>query len=967
MDTSRWQRIEELFHAALDRPVGEREAFVRAASGGDDALVREVVRLLEADESPHSLLDRRAIEVLGDQPAALPKGAAIGSYRVIRPVGSGGMGVVYLAERADGQFEQRVALKVIKRGMDSSSILARFHAERRILARLQHPNIARLLDGGVTDDGLPYFTMEYVDGRVLTHYCDEERLALDARLDLFQDVCAAVQYAHANLVVHRDLKPSNILVTADGQVKLLDFGIARVMGEDDEGLTRSGQRVMTPAYASPEQVRGEPVTTASDVYSLGVVLYELLCGRHPHRDTASTPAELERAISTAPAEKPSKFAARASSGEARATDDDIARARATTPTKLRRRLEGDLDTICLTALRKEPDRRYASASRLLDDIRNHLTGRPLSARPDTFGYRFRKFVGRNTAAVSATAALVVLAAGLTVVYTTRLARERDRARLEARKAAEVSAFLTSLFEGADPYQSRGESVTAREMLDRGRGRVRTELSDQPEVVAEMLRVIGRSYQNLGAFDEALAAYEESAALSERLYGANDARVASVLGDMGDIYNERGEYPKAEELGRRAVAVARAAGREGDEALASGLNVLAAAVNMQGRFDEADPLYRESIDVHKRLEGPRSRKASVVMNNLGLLLHESNRYDDSEAMYLAALSIQEDVFGMRHPETSTTRYNYAQLLNDTGRLEQAKAIWDEVLSTDRELYPDGHPNIAFTLSAYSRLLVRLGDFERAEAMEREALAIRRKFHGERNADVAYSLGSLAGLLSELGHYHEAEQMEREALAMHIETNGPNHPILGAVMNDIGQALYMQGDYVAAEKMHREALAFLRSVAGDAERNAIAVSMLRLSNDLCAQGRLVEADSLARSGLALTRRLHDDRGAWPARGMLDLAEIRLKMGATAESESLYADALARLRAMESGSPPRPRDVRALIGLGRCRLALGDVAGAETYFREALEIERRYRRPDHPAVARAEAALAEARAAEAASSPR
>ncbi len=958
MDSSRWNRIETLFHSALELPIGERADFLRVECAGDDALRRDVERLLEADASPHRFLDGPAIA--GPPSTPLPEGAVVGSYRLIRSVGSGGMGVVYLAERADGQFEQRVALKVIKHGMDSNSILARFRAERRILARLQHPNIARLFDGGVTDDGLPFFTMEFVDGRPITRYCDDERLSVEARLDLFQDVCAAVQYAHANLVVHRDLKPSNIMVTSDGQVKLLDFGIARVLDENDDALTGSGQRIMTPAYASPEQVRGEPVATASDVYSLGVVLYELLCGRHPHRTATSTPAELERAISTAPAEKPSKAVARVESHTTEPSDDDIARHRSITPAKLKRRLEGELDTICLMALRKEPERRYASAARLLDDIRSHLAGRPVSARPDTKHYRFAKFVQRNQAAVAASATLIVLLVAVTVVYTARLAHERDRARSEARKAAEVSAFLTSLFQEADPYQSLGEDITAREMLERGRRRVRTELSGHPDVVSEMLRVIGKSYQNLGAFDDAHALYEENLEFGEATYGSNDVRVALALTDLADICNERGDYPKAEALVRRAVEIARAAGRAGDEVLATSLNVLATAVNMQGRFDEAEPLYRESIAVNLRIEGPASGKASVVMNNLALSLHERSRYDESEALYVEALAIQEPLFGARHPETATTRYNYAQLLNDTGHLEQAKAMWDEVLATDRGLYPDGHPNIAFTLSAYSRLLARLGEFERAESMEREALAIRRKFHGDRNADVAYSLGSLGNLMMELGRYDEAERLMRESLAMHIETNGPDHPVSGAVMNDIGQVLYMKGDYAAAEKMHRDALAFLRSVAGDEERNAVAVSMLRLANDVAAQGHLVEADSLARNGLALMRKLHDTHGAWPARAMIDLADIRAKMGATAEAETLYANALTRLRALESGAPQRPRDARALIGLGRCRLAQDDIAGAEAYFREAVEIERRYRRPDHPAVARAENALAEARVA-------
>jgi serine/threonine-protein kinase len=954
MDTDRWHKIEVVFHAALERPAAEREAFVQASCDGDGALAAEVMALLAADQSPHSLLERRAVDAVGELRPALPEGTRVGSYRVLERVAVGGMGAVYLAERADGQFEQRVALKVIRRGMDSESSLARFHAERRILARLQHPNIARLIDGGLTGDGLPYFTMEYVDGRPITDYSDENRLSIEQRLELFQHVCASVQYAHGSLIVHRDLKPSNILVTRDGEVKLLDFGIAHVMGEDEAGLTRTGQRVMTPAYASPEQVRGEPVTTASDVYSLGVVLYELLCGRHPHRDTASTPAELERAISTAPVEKPSKLV---TDGEPAA--EDVANARRSQPRKLRKRLEGDLDTICLTALRKEPERRYASVSRFLDDIRNHMAGQPVSARPDTMLYRTGKFVRRNRVAVATAAGLGVLLIALTAFYTTRLAHERDRARLEARKAEEVSRFLSGLFASADPSHSRGESITAREMLDDGRGRVRRELAGQPAVAAEMLRVIGVAYQNLGLFAEADSAFAECLELHRHDPG-EDAAEALALAAIGALRNERGEYAEGERLGQQAVAIGRALGRAGLEALASGLDVLGSAINGQGRFAAAETHYRESVETWKQLHGPQSEDASVVMNNLALLFHEQSRYDEAEVVFQEALATQDRVFGPRHPETASTRYNYAQLLADTGHLEPAKAMWEEVLATDRALYPDGHPNIAYTLSAYARLLSRLGEFEKAETFEREALGIRKHFHGEDHPDVAYSMGSLARVLLEQARYDEAEALFRGALAKHLALNGPDHPIVGSVMNDIGKLLYERGQYDAAEKMHREALAFFRTVKAEEELNAMAVSMLRLANDLAAVGRLAEADTLAANGLALTRRLHSDRGHWAAAGFVDVANIRFQMGAVAQAETLFAVGLERLRALESSSPARPRDVRALLGLGRCRLAQDDVAGAEARFREAVEIERRYRRPGHPGIARAEAALAEAIAA-------
>ncbi len=960
MDTGRWQRVEALFNEAIELPEGEREAFLRTACAGDEALYDEVRGLLDADDAPHSLFDGRAIdavEVPPPRPATLPEGTRVGPYRIVGVIGTGGMGAVYLAERADGVFEQKVALKLIKRGMDSETILARFHAERRILARLQHPNIGTLLDGGMTEDGLPYFTMEYVDGHPINAYCDEKRLSIEDRLDLFQSVCAAVQYAHGSLVVHRDLKPSNILVTHDGHVKLLDFGIARVLDEDEDGLTRSGQRVMTPAYASPEQIRGEPITVATDVYSLGVVLYELLCGRHPHRDTTNTPAELERAIADTPAERPSRFITRietVGSGESGVSLETVARARRIAPARLNKRLAGDLDNICLVALRKEPSRRYASASQLQDDIRRHLSGRPVSARPDTARYRFGKFVRRNRAGVAAAAVLVITVATLTALYTTRLEHERDRARLQAERAAEVSKFLTGLFEAADPYTSRGETITARELLDEGRRRVHGELSDQPEVLATMLATIGEAYANLGALEEADTALAESAALQRGIYGDKSEQFSQALSALAGNGNYLGRYKEAEEQAREAVAIARELSDR--LPLAVALGMLAVSVNYQGRFAEADSLFRESIRAYEVAEGPDSPAASIVMNNFALMLHEMSRYAEAEDWFMRALDIQERAFGKRHPETSTTRYNYAQLNSDRGHLDEARAQWDEVLATDRALYPDGHPNIAYTLSAYGRMLMRLGEFERSEELQREALAIRRQYLGDTHTDVGHSMVSLARIVLERGRYEEAEQYYHQAEEVLRQTIGPEHPVLGNIMNDMGLLMYDRGDYVEADRILQESFDFQRRVTGGVERNAMSVSLVRRGQVRAALGQLAVADSLASAGVELSRRLHEDNSMWLAGGMITLADIRLQEGAVVEAESLYADCLNRMRSFEEAAEARPRDTGALIGLGRCRLALRDEVGAEARCREALAIEQRFREPGDPDIARAQIALAE-----------
>jgi len=482
---TRWQEVEALLDAALELPEEHRVAWLEA-SVADPVLRARVVEMLEA----HAHAEGEGFLGAG---ALTPPGGledqTIGSYRVARELGRGGMGVVYLAERADGQFEQSVALKVVKRGFDSDQIVRRFLQERQILARLQHPHIARLLDGGVTDTGQPFFAMEYIDGVPLTHYCDDRRLGIEARLRLFQQVGEAVQYAHRNLVVHRDLKPSNILVLENGTVKLLDFGIAKLI--DDDGnptLTKTGMRVLTPAYAAPEQEAGEPVTTAADVYSLGVVLYELLSGHNPHQPSESKSSSVKR---------PSTVVGSSTTwtrpdGTTETFDPErISQDRDAKPEQLRRRLSGDLDMICLKALRPEPDERYDSAAAFVDDIRRHLEGLPVEARAGATGYRVRKFVERNRVLVLATVLVMLsLAGGLAAaLWQAQRAREAAvRAETEATTAEQVKDYLVTIFKTSNPWeQPGGAELTARELLARGVAQI-DDLEDKPAVQAELLDV-----------------------------------------------------------------------------------------------------------------------------------------------------------------------------------------------------------------------------------------------------------------------------------------------------------------------------------------------------------------------------------------------------------------------------------------------------------------------------------------------
>lgn len=717
MDSSRWNKVQALFEAALERQPAEREAFLREASAGDSTLCEEVKALLEADAAPHSLLDGFAGDAINLPEVLSLEGKLIGVYRIVRQIGVGGMGNVYLAERADGQFEQKVALKLIKLGLGSEEILKRFQSERQILARLQHPNIARLFDGGLTADGRPFFTMEFVEGKPVDQYCDQHQLSVDERLELFQTVCAAVQYAHRNLVVHRDLKPSNILVTEDGAVKLLDFGIAKLLGAGDEAqslatLTQMGQRVMTPEYASPEQVRGEPITTASDVYSLGVILYELLSGHRPYQLTDRSPAEVEKAISTTEPKKPSTVASHTEAGIA-ATPEIISLVRSTQPEKLRRQLAGDLDNICLMALRKEPERRYHSVEQFLQDLTRHLQGLPVAARPSTVGYRAQKFVQRHKLGVAMTAALVFLISGLIGFYTWRLANERDRAQLEAQKAAQVSAFLVDLFKVSDPSEARGRTITARELLDRGAQRLANELADQPEVQAQMMEVTGTVYQSLAQLDSASALLEKSLVIRRKLPGNVQADIARTLWVLGKVKVEQGDYNAADSLQRLALDMRRNLFGNQHEEVAQSLSSLGKIMYQKGEYAPAETLHREALAIRRALFGEVHPGVALNLDDLGWLMYERGKYDAADSLHRQALAIRQKLFGAENLEVAESLNNLGGALYAKGDYENAEPLIREGLAIRRKLLGDDHPQTTFNLTNLAVLLEAKHAYDEAE--------------------------------------------------------------------------------------------------------------------------------------------------------------------------------------------------------------------------------------------------------------
>jgi len=726
-------QAETLFGAAMELDPEHRTAFLEDACAGDSELLREIAELL-AHHHPEGTdeLFPRLFDVL---PGPSLIGRRIGAYRVLREIGEGGMGTVYLVERED--VGQRAALKVVRDGRFAAPPqLRRFLLERRVLARLEHAHIARLFDAGVTDDGLPYLVMEYVEGTPITAFCDSGRLTVDERLRLFEQVCLAVQHAHRNLIVHRDLKPSNILVkrsSIGGEVKLLDFGVARMLdvdATDGVALTRLGALPLTPDYASPEQIRDEPITTASDVYSLGVILYELLSGHRPYRTRGCTPAQIERLVCETRPKPPSEAVLRsletprAEGRTERTIPESLAADRGTKPDRLRRRLAGDLDTIVLEALRQEPSRRYASVEHLMDDLRRHRTGLPVGARGDTTGYRLRKFVSRHRFAVAGTVAVAVLMSGfsfVTAVQSHRIRTQAERIAQERDRAEQVAGFLTNLFRTSNPYAGGGSLVSVRDVLDGGVRRIERDLAEQPQLRAEMMTVMAQAYDGLGDHAEARRLLESAFELLQALHGDGDPGVAGLLSQLGHVLLEEGDYAAAETLLRRSLAVRRTLYGADHPFVARSLNALAQAIREQERFAEAEPLLVEALAIDRRHDGEEGANLAQSLRGMAHLLRDRGAPALAEPMYREAWRLHRRQLGDEHPETANSLINIAVILRAQGSYTEAEELFRNGLAVKSRLLGDEHEDVIEDMLQFAALLRDMDDDAGADALYRRARA------------------------------------------------------------------------------------------------------------------------------------------------------------------------------------------------------------------------------------------------------
>jgi serine/threonine-protein kinase len=908
---ARRSRIDEIFSAALELPDSERERYLDSACKDETSLRAAVDRLLAASEEPchflepgiarqGSLWHELSTELINGR--SIVAGDHIGVYEIIRELGSGGMAVVYQARRADGQYEQEVALKILKEGRNSEDMTLRFHQERQILASLNHSGIARLIDGGVTRDGRPVIVMEQVDGEPIDAYCDRHRLTVEARLQLFVEVVRAVHYAHQNLVVHRDLKPSNILVTSTGQVKLLDFGIAKLLDHEARSTlapeTRSSVRVLTPEYASPEQVRGSPITTASDIYQLGLLLYELLSGSRAYRLKGRTPSEIERMICDQEPIPPSAGITE-NAGENGELPQRISELRQTRPERLRKRLAGDLDTIVLMALHKEPQRRYGTVEQLAQDIERHLVGLPVSARRSTFGYRLRKLIKRHTMAVASSLSMVLLIAAVIFFYTSRLADERDRARLEAEKANQVSTYLEGLFQATDSFQSRGEEISAAEMLDQEVRRVATELEDQPDLQVEMRILLANIYRRLGMFDNAGELLEQVVSAHSQLAGDEQLASTSSLMRLADIYFE------------------------------------------QGRFDEAEPLYQQAIISYEKVLDSDDLQLADARWGLGELYLRWGKFPKAEAVLKQVVAVRELHLGEDHPLVIESR---ASLLFVQERFMEAEPLYHKALEAKRRMLGSNHVDVAYCLRLVGWTASTRGRCDEAERYHREELAILEHNFGPSYYDLGYPLQRLASCAEIRGQYREAGELFERTLKIQRETLGLDHPDVAATYHSLARFKAATGDFAAAEELELKAISIYEEAYGDSH-TAVASNYNNLGYFALIRGLESETEAYCQRALEILTP-YEGKSVMVATVLDTQACLNIDKGRLSLAESQLTRSIAIIEELLNADSPYLAEV--LMNLARLRTIQGSYLEAAAHFDRALAIGREMYRNDPESLA-------------------
>lgn len=822
---NRWQRLQDIYHSAQALPPESRLEFITAECGGDVELLTEVKELLDNDLQQGNLTAMVAEEVdqLVEQLDEDLVGEIVGPYKLTELVGSGGMGSVYRAERVDGAFEREVAVKLVKKGMDSNRVLARFTYERQVLARLQHANIAALLDGGMTESGQPYFVMEFVAGANLLEHCNDHKLGLRERLGFFQTVCQAVTYAHRNLVVHRDIKPGNILVNEFGEVKLLDFGIAKVLDNEAEDLTQAAGVGYTRGYASPEQIAGRPVSTASDVFSLGVVLYELITGEKPEFPEIDEYG----------------WKARLALPSSRVSDPAV-----------RRALRGDLDRICLHAMAADPQERYGSAAEFAADLDNYLLNKPVNARRATLGYVLGKFVRRHRVGL-ATSALVVVGFLATIAFYTReIARERDAAILEQQRTAEVVEFVTGLFDVVDPAVSKGEDVSAKELLDSGARQLEFALTDRPLVRAAMVSTLGRVYHALGDMEKALQYNEEALALTRNAPGSRAQDLVNALVGLGAVVQDTGDLERASDLFNEAQMLAETQLGSSHPLLYDTVAARAYLKQTEGEFAEAEAMFTQALDIAEQDRTEQSDEVlAKAMVQLAGIMRLNDKHLEAESLLQDALALQQRIFGDLHPAVADTKRHLAGVYRDTDRWDESIELYKVVIDERTRMLGPHHREVAHTWNSFAQVLTHNSNHDEALAAYDKVLEILNHLRkGKPHVSYPAVLNNRAfALMSNMQHDEALPYFEECLVEMERVGMAEGHPNRTFPQTGIGESYLYLGRYEEAEQIFRRMLEERREHWPEHHRLVTEIKS-HLGAALTYQDRFEEAESWLKEALA-----------------------------------------------------------------------------------------------------------------------
>jgi serine/threonine protein kinase len=921
--TKQWEKVKELFEAALQREPSQRVEFLREACGQDESLVAEIESLLSAYARSDGLSEHPWASE--GKPEAQPL-QSIGPYRLVKKIGEGGMGQVWLAEQS-APLQRQVALKLIRAGMYDHWLLRRFQAERQSLALMDHPAIAKVFDAGATPDGQPYFVMEYVPGEPVTEYCDHKKLNIRERLELFVKACEGVQHAHQKAIIHRDLKPANILVVElDGKPvpRLIDFGLAKAATPSAAGellFTQVRGFVGTPGYMSPEQAdpSAEDVDTRADVYSLGVVLYELLTGLLPFdikRWQKQPLDEMLRQLREQDAPRPStKLESEKESAVS------FAEMRGTEPKQLASLLHGDLDWITMKALEKDRGRRYGTPSELAADIGRYLKHEPVVARPASTGYRLRKYIRRHRIAVGVAAGLIVLLAGFLGVQAIQLrritverdraTRERDRATHERDRANRVTDFMTRIFKVSDPGEARGNSITAREILDKASGDIDAGLAKDPELQSQMMYVMGKVYENLGLYSQAQSLLEKALDTQRRVLGPDHTETLKTSSELATVLLFEGRLTDAENLDRDALDRLR---------LTLGpkhLNTMKAMANLanvlvrEGHYADAERFYREALEIERNVLGPEDPDILVPMHNLAAIEIFEGHYTEAEKLDREALDLRRHVLGPDHPETLKTMNNLAFILSGEGRFVEAEKLDRETLERRRRVLGAEHPDTLRSVMNLATALQGEGRLLEAAELFREALRVQRRVLGPEHWETLLSMNDLSTVLYDEGRYVDAENLARETLDLDRRVLGSEHP--QTLQSAIGMAVILekQGRYSESERLGRETLEAARRVLGPQYPDTV-TAMNYLALALAHNGKRGEAEKLAREALDIERHFPWSEHSSGAVGDYYLASIAAIQGRHDEALSLLRESIdGGLAPRNSLGMARDPDLKSLQG--------------------------------------------------------